>query len=238
MFSFRTIGALTLAALLMVTLPARSSHAEESVAKASMVQSKGQLESSLSGAVARVNGTPITRKEVDRVVKVMLAQSQMRQPVPADVVRQAEADALEQLISAELLYQEASKLELKDLDQRIAETVAQKKGKYTTDAEFEKALKTVDMTPKDLQDFTRKDIVINNFIENRYSPRIAVSDAEARKFYDENAEKFFKKPETATAVSFEQVKDEIIQFIKEEKVQMELTRYITEVRKTAKVEKP
>lgn len=238
MFSFRTIGALTLAALLMVTLPASPSHAEESVVKGSMVQSKGQLESSLNGVMARVNGTPITRKEVDRVVKVMLAQSQMLQPVPPDIMRQVEADALEQLISAELLYQEASKLELKDLDQRIAETVAQKKGKYATDAEFEKALKTVDMTPKDLQDFTRKDIVINNFIENRYSPRVAVSDAEARKFYDENAEKYFKKPEAATAVSFEQVKDEIIQFIKEEKVKMELTRYITEVRKSAKVEKP
>ena len=152
-----------------------------------------------SQTVLRVNGTTITRLELDRAVKIMLAQNQVQQPLPPETMKQAENDVLEQLTAAELLYQEASKLAVQDLDKQIAEKVAQNRSKFGSDADFEEALKGIDMTLKDMNDFTRKDIVINNFIEKQFSTKTAATEAEARKFYDENLEQYFKKPETAQA---------------------------------------
>lgn len=206
MLSFRKIGTPALAALLMVTLPAWSALAEEAASKPPVKAQQAkeqpvteQPKGSPSDPMVRVNGTAITRLEVDRAVKVMLAQNQVQQPLPPEVMKQAQDAALEQLTSAELLYQEASKREPKDLDKQIAEKVAQNRAKFGSDAEFEKALKGVDMTPKDMQDFTRKDIVIGNFVETQFAAKATVTDAEARKFYDENREKYFKKPESARA---------------------------------------
>jgi len=206
MLSFRKIGTPALAALLMATLPAWSALAEEAASKPPVKAQQAkeqpateQPKGSPSDPMVRVNGTAITRLEVDRAVKVMLAQNQVQQPLPPEVMKQAQDAALEQLTSAELLYQEASKHEPKDLDKQIAEKVAQNRAKFGSDAEFEKALKGVDMTPKDMQDFTRKDIVISNYVETQFAAKATVTDAEARKFYDENQEKYFKKPESARA---------------------------------------
>lgn len=206
MFSFRKIATPPLAALLMVTLPAFSATAEEAAVKApaqaqaqTKEQPKEQPKTSPSDTMARVNGTIITRMELDRAVKVMLAQNQMQQPLAPEVMKQAEAAALDQLTSAELLYQEALKLEMKDLDKQVAEKVALNRAKFSTEAEFEKALKGVDMTAKDMLDFTRKDLVIGNFIDKRFGVKAVVSEADARKFYDENLDNYFKKPESARA---------------------------------------
>lgn len=149
--------------------------------------------------LVRVNGTPITRQEVDRAVKVMLAQSQIPEPVDPEIMKEAEAAALEQLTAAELLYQEAAKLEVKELDKQVAEKVAENRAKFKTEAEFEQALNSVNMTTKDMEEFTRKDLVISNYIQSSIVPKAEVTEADARKFYDDNLEKYFKKPESARA---------------------------------------
>jgi len=204
MFSLRRIAAT--AALLTAALPAWTAQAGDTDAKAPAQEqavkvepAKEQPKTSPSDPMARVNGTTITRQEVERAVKVMLAQNQVQQPLAPELMTQAQEAALEQLTSAELLYQEATKQEPKDLEQQIADKIAQNRAKFSSDADFEKALKGVDMTMKDMQLFTRKDIVISNFIEKQYADKIKISDVEAKKFYDDNQEKYFKKPESARA---------------------------------------
>jgi len=203
MFSLRKIATPTFAALLLAALPAFALEAaKDQPAKVQPAQeqpAKEQPKTSPSDPMARVNGTVITRLELDRAVKVMLAQNQVQQPLAPELLQQAQDAALEQLTSAELLYQEASKLEIKDLEKQITDKVALNRAKFGSDADFEKALKGVDMTPKDMREFTRKDLVISNFIEKKYADKMTVSDAEAQKFYDDNLEKYFKKPESARA---------------------------------------
>ena len=149
--------------------------------------------------LVKVNGTAITQLEVDRAVKVMLAQSQVKQPLPPETMKQAETAAIEQLTAAEILYQEAAKLAIPDLDKQITEKVAQNRAKFKSETEFLDALKGIDMTPQDMQEFTRKDIVINNFIEKKFAANAAATEAESRKFYDENLDQYFKQPETVRA---------------------------------------
>ncbi len=149
--------------------------------------------------VAKVNGTAITNKDVDRAVKVLLTQNRVPQPAPPEILKQAQSAATEQLISAELLYQAGQKMEIKDLDKQVQEKIAQNKAKFPSTEEFDKAMKSLEMGQKDMEEFTRKDIVINNLIEKNIISKITVPDADVKKFYDDNLEKFFQKGDSVKA---------------------------------------
>lgn len=167
-------------------------------APATKTEIKEAAQKAPADPVAKINGTVITKKELDRAVKVLIAQNRLPQNLPADQLKDAESAALEQLISAELIYQAGQKAEIKDLDKQIETKIAQNRAKFPSTEEFEKALKTVEMTDKDLKEFTRKDIVITTFIENSIVSKVTVAEADAKKFYDDNIDKF-KQDESVKA---------------------------------------
>jgi peptidyl-prolyl cis-trans isomerase C len=159
-----------------------------------------KIESAVAGqdAVARVNGVVISAIELKRASKVMQASEQRGAVPTADQQKEFDKQALSQLVSAELLYQAGQKLEIKDIDKQIEEKFAKGKSRFKTDQEFEKAMKDMDMTEKDLRDYTRRDLVITNFIEKTIIPKVTVSEEDSRKFYDQNPDKF-TKPEAVKA---------------------------------------
>ncbi|WP_298432894.1 peptidylprolyl isomerase [Geobacter sp.] len=149
--------------------------------------------------VARVNGVDITRADLERAKKVLLSQNRMAmQPMNAEMTKRVEEAALQQLIAKELLYQAGRKLEIKDLDKQVQERVAQSKARFPSPAEYEKTLKEMDMTDKDVETFSREDLVIGNLVEKEIASKVTVSEADAKKFYDENIDRF-KQPETVRA---------------------------------------
>jgi peptidyl-prolyl cis-trans isomerase C len=170
-----------------------SAEKKKSVAKKSTAAS-----ATSSGIVAKVNGTPITRGELDRATKFMLAQSKTTKELTAEQKKEANSAVLDQLISAELLYQAGKKLKIADIDKRIEAQMKLGKSKFPSTAAYDKALKESGLTEKELEEFARKEIYINNLIENEIASKITVTEADAKKFYDDNAEKF-KQPETVQA---------------------------------------
>jgi peptidyl-prolyl cis-trans isomerase C len=97
-----------------------------------------------------------------------------------------------------LLYQAGQKMEYKDLDKQVNEKLAQGKARFPNEQDFAKALKELDMNESDLLDYTRRDLVISNFVEKTIISKITVSEDEARKFYDQNPDKFMR-PESVRA---------------------------------------
>jgi len=140
----------------------------------------------IRGPVAKVNGVTIDAIELRRAEKVMLRG----QSVPAEQQAMVDKQALEQLLSAELLYQAASKVEVKDLDKLVDEKLAQGKARFANEQEFAKAIKDLEMDEKALRDYTRRDLLISKFVESTIVPTIKVSEEEARAFYDQNPDKF------------------------------------------------
>ena len=143
-----------------------------------------------SKIVATVNGTAITKAEMDRAMKFMLAQNRVTTTLSDEEKKKAETAVLDQLISAELLYQAGKKLEIKDIDKLVETQMSQNKAKFPSPEAYEKALKASGLTEKELKEFSRKEIYINNLIEKEIAPKVSISDADAKKFYDENKEKF------------------------------------------------
>jgi peptidyl-prolyl cis-trans isomerase C len=145
--------------------------------------------------MAIVNGTKIPRSDVKRATTALLAQSKAPQDLAPELKKQAEEAALEQLINTELLYQAGMKLELKDLDKKVADKLALGKARFPSTTEYEATLKSNNITEKELQDIIRKDIIINNLYEKTIIPKVDVQAAEIKKFYDDNQDKF-KMPES------------------------------------------
>ncbi|HBA89344.1 MAG TPA: peptidylprolyl isomerase [Geobacter sp.] len=194
MSQLKRIASSTLTALVLGALCAGASLADQAVEKG---QSAAQAKSSPADAVVRVNGKPITRLELDRSMKIMLTQSRA-QILPTEL-KKAQEGVLEQLTNSELLYQAAQEVEMKELDQQVKRQIEENRKRYASEVEFEAALAAVDMTRKELEEFTRRDVAINNMLEKRLGEKIEIGDNEAKNFYDDNKSKYFDKKESVRA---------------------------------------
>lgn len=145
---------------------------------------------------AKINGVAITREEVEKVARALLAES----PVTAtpESRKGMEADALDQLIAVELLHQAGQKLAVNDLDKQVEARVAASRERFPSAEEFQKALSEYGLTEQELARNYRRDIVINNLIEREVTGKVRVADDAVRKFYAENPDRF-SRGESVTA---------------------------------------
>ncbi|MBP1728779.1 MAG: PpiC-type peptidyl-prolyl cis-trans isomerase [Deltaproteobacteria bacterium] len=155
----------------------------------------GKTDSSASDPVAKVGATAITRGELERAMTVLVAQNRIQTGATPEEVKAAQTAALDQLIFAELIYQEGMKTPPADLDKKVDFKMSQNKGKFPSPAQYEEALQSSGVTEKDLIEITRKDIVISNYIETKIVPTITVSDEEVKNFYDENKARLGEEPQ-------------------------------------------
>ena len=186
------LKAFVVAALVSCGGPALS--AETEVNKASTAPVAAPAYVAPQGTVARVNGIAIDAVELRRAKKVMLRG----QAVPADQMATYDMPAVGQLVAAELLFQAAAKVELKDLDKLIDAKVAQGKARFKDENDFKTAIRDLEMDEKDFREYTRRDLLITRFVETNFVSKVVVTDAEIRTFYDTNSDKF-KKDETVKA---------------------------------------
>lgn len=138
--------------------------------------------------VARVNGTPVYRKSVREVVQgVLLAEDS--KPDPAAVDRLAH-DALDSLISLELLYQESQRRGIKVSDADVDAEIARNQRNFPSAAAFTALLKAKGMTAADLRRDTRKTMAVNRLLEGTVLKNVQVSEAQITDFYEHNREVF------------------------------------------------
>ena len=148
------------------------------------------------GVLARVNGsTTITRDEVDRVIRIFIAQSRVSHDISPEARKLAEDAALEQLISTKLLYQAGVKLEILNLDKQIVDKVNQEKSKFATPAAYDAVLKVNNFSEQDAREVVRTDIVVTNLINVEIISKMAIPEADIKKYYDQNPDKF-TRPES------------------------------------------
>lgn len=139
--------------------------------------------------VARVNGKPVYANELARLKKALLSGRQNQQ-IPADQQKEFDKMALNQLTSAELLFQAGQKLDTKDIDKQVEAKIIQGKARFATPEEFQKAVAGLGMNESELREYTRRDMIIAGFVQQTFASKVTVSDEECKKFYDQNQDKF------------------------------------------------
>ncbi|TGU74086.1 peptidylprolyl isomerase [Geomonas terrae] len=185
-FSNRTMRAAIIASFFSLALSACDASREEHGEAASLLAPEGAP----NEPIQKVNGSVITRGSVQRRLQLLLDRRGPVQPTGPEEIRLLRREALEQLIAAELLYQEARKSPVKNLDELVAQRIEQYRNRLPSDDAFARSLDEAGLSLPILQQEVRKELVVSDFVDTRFGQKVSVSEDEALSFYEENREKF------------------------------------------------
>jgi peptidyl-prolyl cis-trans isomerase C len=151
------------------------------------------------GKVAVVNGTVITEKDLDRQVGFLQQRLQETgKPVNEADLAEIKRHALENLIDEELLYQAAVKQKTKVSDTEINQALNTIKARFPDEAHFKDALSKASLSETALRSQLTKNLTIDQFIDKQFVEKVAVSDKDAKVYYDAHPD-LFKRPEQVRA---------------------------------------
>ncbi len=153
-----------------------------------------QAAKAATSKVAVVNGVVITRKDLDRSVDQTRRRfAQMGQKLEGKSLENVQGKVLDTLIDRELLYQESKKEGIKIPKAKIDKEIEGLRKKFPDKKSFAKALKTVNLTEKELEAQIRRQLAIKELIDKKVASKVKITDKEAKAFYDKHPE-YFKKP--------------------------------------------
>jgi peptidyl-prolyl cis-trans isomerase C len=139
---------------------------------------------------AKVNGTGIKNATLDTAVNNFVENQKMLgiDIKEGDMDRLRE-DILEELISAELLYQESKKAGPGDLKEDVNKQFENIKNGFNSEEEFRKILKERGVTEKELRDDIEKGIYIKAFLDRDVYNDISITEAEKKEEYEKNKDR-------------------------------------------------
>ena len=146
--------------------------------------------------VARVNGTPLERGELERAVRSL--EGQAGGPVPPDRRDVIYRQLVDQLIALKLLSQESIARKIVIPDTEIESRVAEVKKPFPNEQAFSAALAERQMTLDKLKFEIRQQMQAMRLVDTEIKPTVAVTDADITDFYVKNPEKF-QEPEAVRA---------------------------------------
>jgi len=135
---------------------------------------------------ASVNGVPIGLEELAPQVDTGLRRYRKYgvQKQNADLLKAMRMQALEKLISVELLYQEASKLKVDDLQQRVDKRLNELKDKSEEQEDFDEAK---------IRRILNKQILIDEYLVRNNLKDSEVPENDIKAYYEKNKEAFKRK---------------------------------------------
>jgi peptidyl-prolyl cis-trans isomerase C len=149
--------------------------------------------------VAVVNGKKINRDELDNEMnKVQQSQQQQGQILAEEQLAVVRKDVMESLISRELLFQESKAVGIQVDSDTVDKEIATIKTRFPGDAEYQKALKTMNLTEDDLKFEINRAMAIKGLVDTKMGKDIVINDTESLEFYTTRKESF-KKPEQIKA---------------------------------------
>ncbi len=152
-----------------------------------------------SEVVARVNGKPITRMELDSAVKAITFQMARRgRPIPPGQGASLQRDMLDELIGRQLLLEEGSKHIPVDIDKKVQEELDQVTTQAGGDDQLKKALAETGITFDEYKSRIRDNQIIHDAVQKAIDQQVKITPEEIKAYYDKNTDQF-KQPETVRA---------------------------------------
>ncbi|HWM92000.1 MAG TPA: peptidylprolyl isomerase [Thermoanaerobaculia bacterium] len=153
--------------------------------------------SQIPAVVARVNGVEIKKDELVKTAEQMrfqFAQTNRGQMPPLN--ESFYKQILEGMVAQILLLEEAKRQGVTVSDAELNPQMAQIRGGFPNQAEFDKALSQQGLTEKELREKMRNEAVIQKFVTTKVFNEVSVTDQAAREFYDKNTDRM-QRPERA-----------------------------------------
>lgn len=154
------------------------------------------LPETLPDVVARVNGQPIAKAELERAIRNLELNAGGN--VPAERRAEIYRGVLDQLIDVKLLEQEAASRNIKATDDEVNKGISEMRAQAPDQATFDKALTARQMTENDLKSEARQRLTVDKLLVAEVEPKAAVGPEDIEAFYKGNPQ-FFMQPEAARA---------------------------------------
>jgi peptidyl-prolyl cis-trans isomerase C len=149
--------------------------------------------------VAKGNGVTITRGQLTQEVSRHLRQMGVPlDQVPKEQVAQFERRVLDDLVTTTLLEQAAAKADLKDIDGKTKKAIADIEGRFPSKEEFDRYLTSTGLTRADFEGLIKKQTIIREFLESKFSKEGNVTEEQVKAFYESNPT-MWKRPEMVEA---------------------------------------
>ena len=141
--------------------------------------------------VALVNGTAISREDLDRELNQMQGQiAEQGYGMSETEIVMLTNDLLNQLIQTELLYQETQKQRMKADEEKVNELFTQIRDGFLSEAQFRDTLSRANLTKKKILAQIEKDTLIESLLEDQMKEYVPPTDAEIREYYENNPVEF------------------------------------------------
>jgi peptidyl-prolyl cis-trans isomerase C len=146
--------------------------------------------------LARVNGETIERAAFERALRNLEANA--RRKVPASERDAIYRSMLDEMVALKLLEQEATKRGLSVSAAELDAKVKEARQRFDSEQAFTKALASRGMTLVQLKNDAKQQLLVDRLLRAEVEPKVNVTDAEVKEFYDKNPERF-KRPESVRA---------------------------------------
>ncbi len=145
-----------------------------------------------SKVVATVNGSAITRAELDMEINRLAPQELYHRSISPEKQKEIEKKALDNLINTELFYIEAKRQGLKVDNSELKKSINSLKSSYPSAKAFEDTLKKSGMTMSVFEEKVRKNLTVEKLIGKEV--KVSLTDEDLEEYYKKNTGKF-KEPE-------------------------------------------
>jgi len=146
--------------------------------------------------IAIVNDGKIERQKFDFITDRQIKQiEKMGHKITPDQKYGIQKMLLDNMVAIELLTQEAKKAGVATTDDDVNAAI---KAQYPKKEDFDKVIKENGLTEAEARDELKKGITVHKFLEKEIAAKIQVDDAEIKKFYDSNKDRF-KVPDQVRA---------------------------------------
>ncbi|MEE8319592.1 MAG: peptidylprolyl isomerase [bacterium] len=161
-------------------------------------KTKDETSSNSGAPAAIVNGAAISMAELETAVRnVAFGMGQAQTPMD-ELMGNFASRVLDQLITGELLYQEAIKGGFAASEEEIDKALTDISSQYPTAEEFQAEMKNRGYDKETLRKNIEKQFAIQQFVEEAIASKVNVTETEAREFFDQNPDNF-QTPEQVRA---------------------------------------
>lgn len=152
-------------------------------------------------------------------------------PVGSDLLSQK----LDVMIDERLIAQEAARIPTTaitqdEIDKKRTELIKS----FRNEAEFRQRVGSVGLTPQKIDELLRQRILIDRFVDFRFRSFVLVTEQEIRRHYEDVLAPQVRK-EGLVPPPVDQVRDQIVTYLKQRKVDDEISRWIAAARQRADV---
>jgi len=142
-----------------------------------------------AGPLAKVNGTEVSKAEFEqKYVKMTKAFTARKKDIPENLAKRYKESILKQLIEKELLKQEIAKQGLQIDPAELDREFDEYKKMFRTDENFDRYLKSSEVTIDQIKENIRHNIGVNKLLEK--GGTLTVGEEESKAYYQENIKRY------------------------------------------------